>query len=455
MGRSARGQKMAASHTGTLTNDDGWTYEVALRQAGIQFAYDIDDMIDRVQFLEQLPQERWTPVRGLAVLTLTGGFAQVSSDLAEDLAIDMPESPALQPFISENIPGAPVTNPLDATAFLNAKQGLWAEIVRRYVEQPEFDAFLYTSQHADWDGSAVTMADVFCHAASTTTKPLVIAPLAGLPGQWLWPYRDIDVAVGNGLRGCLLGFKAMGQFMRTRRDLAVLPADAVQEVARPAAQTIDVAEGSMLPFRATMELLSAAGIDVARYHLIGADDDITPPPFAGPWVVKLADVAHRTEHDAVRVKVAPPDLEAAVKELRAIASADGLPAEVAVQEMVQGIGEAFIGIQGASELGPLVVFGLGGVFVETLKRVGGRFAPFAEQDANELLDEFIDTGVLDGHRGRPAWPRAELVEALTAASALGAGGHRWIDSIDINPLIVTESGLVAVDGLCLVGQVTS
>src|SRR6185437_1361971 len=151
--------------------------------------------------------------------------------------------------------------------------------------------------------------------------------------------------------------------------------NSVPPIARPDVSTLEVAEGQMIGFADTMQLLSSAGIRVAPYHLIGAAEPVGSPPFDGPYVVKLADVAHRTEHNAVRVNVRPEDLTTAVAALRDIAAGDGLPGLVAVQPMIAGFGEAFIGIQGDSELGPVVAFGLGGIFVEVLKRIGGRMAP--------------------------------------------------------------------------------
>jgi len=71
------------------------------------------------------------------------------------------------------------------------------------------------------------------------------------------------------------------------------------------------------------------------------------------------------------------------------------------------------------------------------------------QDAADLLDELAATGVIDGFRGGQPWDRPTLIESLVSAGHLAAGGRAWIDSIDINPLIITASGPVAVDGLCL------
>lgn len=117
LARTERTQRMARSHTGTLTGD-AWVYEQAFRQAGILTAEEIDELADRVQLLEQLPRSQWSPVRGLFVFTGTGGFAAMAGDLAEAEGVDIPEVPRLSEFIGTVVPGATVPNPLDATGFL-------------------------------------------------------------------------------------------------------------------------------------------------------------------------------------------------------------------------------------------------------------------------------------------------------------------------------------------------
>jgi hypothetical protein len=171
--------------------------------------------------------------------------------------------------------------------------------------------------------------------------------------------------------------------------------------------------------------------------------------FGGPYVVKLADVAHRTEHGAVRLNVEPAALPAAIEDLRTLAARDGLSPVVAVQPMVRATGEVLLGIQGESELGPLVAFGLGGIFAEALGTVGGRMAPFGREEAHELIDEFRSVKVMHGFRGRPPWDLDALADILMAAGRLAAGGHDWIASLDVNPLIYGPGGFQAVDALLL------
>jgi len=452
LARTERTQRMAVSHTGTLTGDT-WIYEQAFRQAGILRADEIDELADRVQFLEQLPRSQWSPVRGLFVFTGTGGFAAMAGDLADAEGVDIPEVPRLSEFISSVVPGATVPNPLDATGFMNSRPEAVEAIMTAYLSAPEFDTNIFLSQFADWDVTGRRGAESFAqrtHAAGPQAGPTIIAPLAGTGGRWLEDLRSqYGVAIGNGLRGCLRGLNTMAAFMRSRPDAAIRDPATVAATPRPAVAAVDGEAGPMLPFAATIDLLAAAGVPVAPCHLVRDPADAASVPFAGPYVAKLADVAHRTEHGAVRLRVAAEGLADAVADLRDLARRDGLPEVVAVQQMIDSEGEAFVGIRGRSELGPVVAFGLGGVFVEVLGRVSGRLAPFTSADAAELIAEFDDLGVLSGVRGRRRWDRDALGAILVQVGQMAAAGREWIETFDINPLVFDGDGFVAVDGLCL------
>jgi succinyl-CoA synthetase beta subunit len=272
-----------------------------------------------------------------------------------------------------------------------------------------------------------------------------------VPGEWITDHLGGSLVRGRGLRGTLRGLATLGRFVAYRdRPYEVVAAEPT--IGRPTPTPIPLPEGLMLPFGASMDLLAEHGIPVAPYHLVAAETDASSvrPGFAGPYVVKLADVAHRTEHDGVRLRVDQAGLAAAISDLRAIAAADGLSPAVAVQPMLEIFGETLLGIQGQSELGPLVVFGPGGIFVEALNRVSGRMAPFGLDEARSLIDEFADMKLMHGFRGRPAWDLDRLAAILRAAGRLAAGGKDWIASLDINPLVYGPAGYQAVDALLLI-----
>ena len=202
-------------------------------------------------------------------------------------------------------------------------------------------------------------------------------------------------------------------------------------------------------FADSMAILRRAGIPVAPYLILpeGVEPDAD---LAASWadrlVVKLADVPHRTELGAVRLGVTPADVAAAVRELRLIAAAHSAPGTVVVQQMLDARGEAFIGIQGDSDLGPLVLFGRGGILLE-LAATGGRAAAAARPGRRPFA----------GGRGRGRSRRYPGPAGLAARSAGGGRRGAWpvpgrqrrrgSRSADINPLVITADGVVAVDAL--------
>jgi acyl-CoA synthetase (NDP forming) len=455
LGRTERAQAMARSHTGAITGDS-WVYEVAFRQAGIITAAEVDELVDRAQFLEQLPPEKWSAVRGLAVLTGTGGFASLAADLSADEHVDVPAVGRLDKWIGEVVPGAQFANPLDATGFVVTRPEIWEQVIDAYAAAPEFDSFIYLSQFAPWDLRSKRFSDSFTAAAQRSAKPYFVSPLAGPAADWTDEYRSKQgVAVGNGLRGSFRALRAMAEFTRSRPDAAVQSPDDIPSTRRPGDRWVNTEAGPMLTFGAAMALVTSAGIEVAPFQLVPGDTPAADPPFPGPYVVKLADVPHRTEIGAVLTGVGGADLPAAVSLLRAKAREHQVADLVVIQPQLVGHGEAFIGLTGQSELGPLVAFGIGGVLVEVLGKVAGRLAPLTCADARELVAEFDELGVIDGVRGKPGWNRAAVEELLVRAGSLIAAGRNWIAAMDINPLIVTERGLIAVDAACFAAADTA
>jgi succinyl-CoA synthetase beta subunit len=222
----------------------------------------------------------------------------------------------------------------------------------------------------------------------------------------------------------------------------------VPDVVGPPAGVVD----GMLGFAAAMELLRECGITPARYVVLDPYDDTLPAgaDLGERLVVKLADVPHRTELGAVSVGVSPAQLGAEVRRLRELAAAHGVPATIVVQAMVSGQGEAFAGIHARTDLGPVALFGRGGVQVESGDGVSGRALPMASAAVHALVDETAGPAVFAALRGQSAWDTAPLVGVVGALNALWQRTAGWASSVDINPLILTPDGVVAVDALIVV-----
>ncbi|MCV7220314.1 acetate--CoA ligase family protein [Mycolicibacterium elephantis] len=446
LARNARTQQMAASHTGALAGS-AWGYDVAFRHAGIRLAFDLEELVERLSMLSQLDPAVWNPVQRIGVVAGTGGFASLAFDVAEQEGLTLPPLDSLADWVKDTIPGITVPNPLDTTGF---GATFWTDIVERYVGSDELDAVVFVNM---WSDSPLyrRLIDDVAVAARKYRKPVAIAAGAGEVGEFAREVIGDDgaVALGYGIRGTLRGLHALGSFVRDRQNAGAL-ADAPAPVPCPAEPVTDTGGSRFLPFRAVMELLGRYGIPTAPYAVIDADAPAATPEFPGPYAVKLADVAHRTELGAVALNVDADGLADAVARMRAIAAQHGVAAAVAVQPMTSARGELLIGVDGRNELGPMVMLGLGGVFVEVLQRVGGRPAPLTTADAESLIEEFRDLRLLHGYRGSQPWHLEQLARVLVGLGNLAAAGHDWIESLDVNPLLVTDDGLVAVDALCIV-----
>ena len=449
LARNSRTQAMAASHTGALAGD-AWSYDVAFRHAGIQLAFDLEELVDRLAVVGQLDPAVWNAAENIGVVAGTGGFASLAFDLAEAEGLSLPPLDALAEWVRSTIPGITIPNPLDTTGF---GATYWTEIVDRYVGSPELDAVLFINMWGESDDNPLyrRLIDDVAQAARRHGKPAVIAAGSGAVGSFAQEVTGPGgpVARGYGIRGSLRALHTMGTFVRDsgrpRPD-----APSAMPVPRPEGPLLSTAdERRFLPFSQSIELLERFGVPVAP-TLVVAEGTTAEPDFEGPYVIKLADVPHRTELGAVELNVPGDQLGAAVDRMRAIAAAHGVPGVVAVQRMTAARGELLVGIQGRSELGPTVVLGIGGILVEVLGRVSGRPAPLTMDDARSLIEDFRELRLMHGYRGAAPWHLDQLARILVAVGELAAASREWVESVDINPLLVTEDGLVAVDALCIV-----
>ncbi|WP_062896102.1 acetate--CoA ligase family protein [Mycobacterium avium] len=445
LARNARTQQMAASHTGALAGN-AWAYDIAFRQVGIQLAFDLEELVDRLAVLSQLDPAVWNPVRRIGVVAGTGGFASLAFDVAEEEGLTVPPLDSLADWVASTIPGITVPNPLDTTGFGATH---WTDIVERYVGSDELDAVVFVNM---WSDSPLyrRLIDSVAAAARRHRKPVAIAAGAGEVGAFAAEVigDDAAVALGYGIRGTLRGLHTLGTFVRDRQTMRGA-VEAPAPIPCPSAPVADAGGNRFLPFTEIMALLARFGVPTAPFAVIAGADTVRDPTFPGPYAVKLADVAHRTELDAVALNVSSDSLADAVARMRDVAARHGVAPAVAVQPMTASRGELLIGIDGRSELGPMVMLGLGGVFVEVLERVGGRPAPLSKADAESLIEEFRDLRLLHGFRGAAPWHLDQLADTLVGLGNLAAAGHDWIESLDVNPLLVTDEGLVAVDALCI------
>jgi acyl-CoA synthetase (NDP forming) len=453
LGRTDRGREIVRSHTGALTTES-WVYDVAFRQAGIILARDIDDLLDRAMFLAQLPPERWRPVRNVALLASSGGVAAVASDTFSSEGVELDPLAPLLDAIRHEVPGAPFANPLDLTGFALDPPDIAERLMETYARSEIVDAVVVTWWLGEDDERrASLLLDPLTRVGERAPAPLIMTTLeSSRIGQWTSDAaaRHGGIAFGRGLRGTVRGLLAMDDYVSFSSQAPTATSD-VSALSKPSV-VVPSEAGPMVGFDASMRLLSEHGIAVAPWVIVEDPSRLDRDQLASmgtEFVVKLADVAHRTELGAVRVGIGLEQVASVVAELAAEARARSLPASIVVQPRVQGTGEAFAGFRGRTDLGPVVVVGLGGLLVELTRTVAGRRLPVGEHDVQDMLDELGQETVFKGLRGGEPWDREALTRTVVGLVELGQRASSWVESIDLNPLICGPSGCVAVDALLL------
>ncbi len=201
-------------------------------------------------------------------------------------------------------------------------------------------------------------------------------------------------------------------------------------------------------------LLAAYGIAIPNSMLVSGAAEVAAvfSKLKPPVVIKVVspDVLHKSDAGGVKVGIATPQEAAAAIEAMMVSPAisaariDGF----LVEEMAPAGQEMVIGGVRDPQFGPLVMVGLGGIFVEVLADVAFRICPIDRRDAEEMLDELKGAAILKGTRGRKPVSREAIVEALLRIAGEGGLLMQHADDIkeaDVNPLIVSEQGAVAVD----------
>lgn len=441
LGRSERAREAIRSHTGAIAQE-AWVYEVAFREHGVVPVRDVDGLMDAAQLLAQIPPERRWGAGRVAVITTSGGVAALATDVAEEEGVALPALDDLAPRVREHVPSGAL-NPFDLTGFVMSRPAVMEDLFATYGNAVDLVLLAWWASEGD-EGWSRTLLEPYAAAAARSAAPFVVTAVeeSGL-GAWVDDWRSRGLAFARGLRSAFRAIRAL--------EVAASPVRSPAGPGRPTVSRppslIRTAAGPVVPFAAAMELLREVEVPVAPYVILGPED-VPGPELAGlgdRLVAKLADVPHRTELGAVFVDLSVQDLPGALDRLRSIAVGEGVPPTVVVQPMVRGHAEAFAGLLGASDVGPIVLLGAGGVLVEVAGGVTGRLAPPDAASAASLVEEVA--GRVARLRGQAPWPHEPLVRAVLGLGELWRRHGSWLASADLNPLVITASGPVAVDAL--------
>lgn len=452
VGRKASGIRAAASHTGALAVEDT-VFDAIIRQHGVLRARNEEQMLD---MLEALSQSRSAQGNGLGIITQSGGAAVMMADRAEEVDLTVPVlTSATQARLGEVMPAfGAAGNPVDVTGQFVAQPELLRESVIAVMEDPNIHVGIVWLQlmtaHVD------VLVGIFKEIQEQVQKPFFVCWVAA-PQRAREALQALGIPVfGAGERavdaaGALARFHAYQTSAQGRQAVPPVP---VADFSRYA---VDGPQETT----AAVEWLKEIGVPMAAAWLADTEDRAVDlwRRAAGPVALKIEspDITHKTEVGGVVLNL---DDEAAIRSAyqslrqRAIQALPGAHLKgVLVQAMSTGHLELVIGAQRDPAFGMVIMVGIGGVFVEVLKDVAFRQAPFDVAEGLDMLAELRATALLDGVRGKAGVDRRKIARVLSDVSAWAAGMEPVLAELDLNPVLVNEDGPVVVDCLMIFDRI--
>jgi acyl-CoA synthetase (NDP forming) len=449
VGNTRAGQRAVASHTANLTAS-AELYRAAFERGGFVQIRDIDDLIDT---LHVFLGGRYPRGSGVTILTTSGGAGVLMADRCEEAGLELPlPSQAAVEAIRPVAPDfASLGNPVDVTAHFSGAWKEYNQIIRTLLADPTVDILIARSiGGANAQAWGAELLDIL----KGTDKPVVISqnePPERIQAM-IAMLREARVPLITTPARCAAAAGALSGFAARLRAHAARPAPGERCVPFTALEL--PATGGTLGEHRSKAILAAYGIPVTREVLFSPEEigRLSSLPFDAPYAVKVEspDIPHKTEAGCVRLgiegllglKAAAREVEDNARRYRADARIDG----ILVTEMARGT-EIIVGAVDDPIFGPVVMFGLGGVFTELLRDVTHAFAPFDLAEAHAMIGRIRSAPLLTGYRGRPPLDVDALAQVLSRVSWLIADHAGRIAEIDLNPLFIGERGIVAADAL--------
>ena len=456
-GRSTAGARAAASHTGALAASDA-TVDALLAQAGVLRARSMEELFDMAMaFGEQpLPRSRRT-----AVITNSGGPGILTADALEAHGMEIPElSRTTVETLAPLLPGeASLRNPLDMIAA--ATPTSYRSALTAVLADPGIDAavaiFVPPLGVRQEDVAEAIVAAAKSHSA----KPVLAVLMGrdGLPeGRAELNAADIPAYIfPESAARALAALNHQREWVdRPVTEWTPLPVDRAH-----AGQIIRRARGAgaaKLDELDALELFEAYGIPTApaRVATSAADCARVAAALGFPVVLKVVspEIVHKSDVGGIVVGVEDAaDAEAGyarIVESVGQAKPGATISGVLVQRMVRGGRELIAGVTRDPLFGPLVMFGLGGIYVEALRDVTFRIAPIGDAEARDMITGIRGAALLDAIRGQEAVNRDAIIAVLRRISQL-AVDFPEIAELDVNPLLGFGDRAVAVDARVMLG----
>src|ERR1700712_1955626 len=462
LGSSEGGRAAAMAHTGALAGSIE-TFDAISTREGVIRVRGLDELIETTEcFVHADPPK----AARLAAVTLSGGkrgllldafysaglnFAPLSKDASDKLAKMLG-------------PGSIVGNPLDAGFAAVVDPSVYMQSIKVMIDDPDtdivmIDAELPKAPHEVRERN-LRIVDEMAAAAS---KPVIYisAMSIGFTDFTKTLRKSLPhIAVTQGLDRAVGAIKALIDYASLRKVVPDVVSSSSASARATLERTLKNASGAALDEVASKKLLRAYGIPVSKEQIAqtAADAVKIAKKIGFPVVAKVvsADILHKSDiggvvlnlNTAADVKKAFNDISNRVKKLKGKPKLDG----ILIAQQVKADLELVVGAALDAEMGPVVLFGTGGVDIELMKDVALAGAPLDAAEAKELINRTKAGVKMKGYRGKPALHEASAIKAIVGLSNLMADAGNRIASIDVNPFLINTKLGVAVDGLIVLNN---
>jgi acetyl coenzyme A synthetase (ADP forming)-like protein len=445
-GVTQAGSRAVSSHTGSLAGSEQ-AYQAAFQQAGILRAESMESLFDMALALGYQP-----PLNGdrIAIITNAGGPGILATDAMEKSGLSLARFEletihALEQYLPD---AASAANPVDVLGDARADRYQFA--LEQVAKDPNVDGImvLLTPQ-------AMTEIDATAQAVGSLAQHIHLPILGCFMGE-ARIQSGIAILTAHGIPNypfperAANAFSAMSGYrsIKTRPSLEYVHFDVDLLAAKRVFDQVRSENRLTIGDAESRQVLQAYGLRIPKSEI--AETPEVAALIAGkigyPVVLKIAspDILHKTDIGGVKVGLQNASDVRDAFELMVYRAQRYIPEAriwgCLVQEMAPSGGlEVLVGMNRDPQFGPLLTFGLGGIYVETLRDVTFRVAPLARQEAEEMLAQVRAHALLDGVRGQPPMDKSAIVDALLRISQLVQDFPEIIE-MDINPLMVYQQG---------------
>lgn len=448
-GTSDAGARAVSSHTGTLAGSER-AYDTAFKQAGITRADSVEELFQYAHAFSESP-----PIAGdrIAVVSNAGGAAIMATDALDRAKLRLAsfQRETIEFLQRELPPGSNALNPVDVRGDADDDRYRMAlDTVLRDENVDGVIAILIPQALTKVQETARVIADV----VSQHDKPVLSCFMGkNLAQKGVQVLREARIPNYNYPEPAVKAMKAMvdrwNWLQRPPREIErfVVRQEQVQQVLAAVREQGRLKVGDA----ESRQILEAYGIAIPRSELARDQDHAVAiaEEIGYPVVMKIAspDILHKTDIGGVKLNLmSAGDVRDAFDLLMYRAGRYMPQAEVwgtLVQEMVPQGREVLIGINRDPQFGPLLVLGLGGIYVEVLKDISFRIAPIARWEAAAMIDELKTSPLLRGQRGESPSDLEAIIDCTLRVSQLAMDFPEIVE-LDINPLMVQEQGKGAV-----------